>query len=97
MARKQLEVPGTERETIPELEDVGQAYVKVLYKRMELGKKELELKAQLHERMRQLDQLVYVLYDKDDNGFKVSRKPGEEKLAVERLDKPKESSGEAEG
>lgn len=94
MNRRQQELQGYEREVIPELEDVGQAYVKVLYKRMELGKKEIELKAQLHERMRQLEVPVYVLYDKDDNGYKVSRKPGEEKLAVERLEKPKESGGE---
>lgn len=94
MAKRQLEVPGTERETVPEIEAIAQPYVTALYKRMSFQKKEIELKSQLLEVMTQLQVATYVVYDKDDNGYLVRRNDGKPGIEVERLDKPKKKEGE---
>ena len=84
MAKKQLSIVGTERETIEEIEEVAAKYVAILYERMELQKQEPGLLAQLEERMKAHKQSKYVYFDEDENRFEItlSRKT---KLAVKRV------------
>ena len=50
-AKRQLEIAGAERASIPELDDAVAAYVEVLYQRQALQQKEIELKAGLQEQL----------------------------------------------
>lgn len=47
MAKKQLEIPGTEAPSIPEVEDAAEAYVKARDSRMRLTEKEVAAKINL--------------------------------------------------
>jgi hypothetical protein len=47
MAKKQLEVPGTERKTNKEIDDAAEGYVEARDKRMKLGEKEKAAKDSL--------------------------------------------------
>lgn len=71
-AKKQTEIPGTERDTIPEIEEAALALDAVRYKRMELQVEEERLELQLRERMEaheedldrdDKDRPVYVVID----------------------------------
>ena len=65
--KRQPEIPGTERETIPDIEQAALALDAVRYKRMELQVDEQRLHAQLLERMEaHKDEL-----EKDDNGVPI--------------------------
>jgi hypothetical protein len=68
MARraKQTQIPGTERPTVPELDEIAGPYVERLYERMELQRDEKSLKLQLLERMKQLKRKVYTFHDGED-------------------------------
>jgi hypothetical protein len=61
--KKQQEIPGTERQTVDELDEIIGPYVQALYERQRLQQKELELKAQLDERMVQCRKKQYVYFD----------------------------------
>lgn len=47
MAKKQLEIPGTEAERFPEIEEAAENYVKARDKRMRLTEQEVVAKTQL--------------------------------------------------
>jgi len=63
MAKKQQEIPGTQRDTVAELDEIIAPYVEALYARQELQTQELELKAQLDERMVSMRKKSYVYFD----------------------------------
>lgn len=49
--KKQTEIPGTERETIPELEEIAIQLAEARYRRMELQEEESDLHQQMLDRM----------------------------------------------
>lgn len=85
MAKRQTQIPGTERPTIPELDELCAPYAEALYQRMELQKGERDLKKQINERMKQLKVKTYVFYDDDDNGYEVVRERGDHKVKFRKL------------
>lgn len=54
MAKRQAEIPGTERPSIPELDELAAPYTEALYERMRLQGEEKALKAQLIQRMAEM-------------------------------------------
>lgn len=82
---RQLEVPGTERQNIPEVMDAAEAYETARDKRMALTEEESTAKTALVEVMKKHNLTVY----KDPNAVPpilVTRKPGKDSVKVERLD-----------
>lgn len=63
MAKRQREIPGTERSTIPELEEIVEPYVVELYNALEAQQAAKALRSQLIERMRQLKVKTYTHVD----------------------------------
>lgn len=57
--RKQTQIPGTEHKGVPELDEIAVPYAEKLYERMELQREEVNLKAQLLDRMRRLGRDEY--------------------------------------
>lgn len=53
MGRRQKELPGVERPTDVDIDEVADPYLDVMRKRMDLQKKERSLREQLIERMKQ--------------------------------------------
>lgn len=96
MARRQREIPGIERPTIPELDEVCAPYTAARSERMELQKQERELKKQIDERMKALKVRAYVFYNDDDEGYNVTRERGKVKVTVTKL-KPDEDVSAGEG
>ena len=63
-ARKQAEIPGTERDRIPDIEEAALALDDVRYRRMQLQIDEARLELQLRERMQAHDDEL----EHDDKG-----------------------------
>lgn len=63
MAKRQREIPGIERETIPELEEIAEPYVQELYAALDAQKNAKDLRSQLIERMKQLKVKAYTHTD----------------------------------
>jgi hypothetical protein len=102
MARKQTEIPGTERKRYPALEKKAEAFVETRDKRMRLTEKEHEdkivLLAAMRERFDDLEKddegnAVYV-YDADDGPVRITCSRTEN--VTVRKDKPKSEEPEAE-
>lgn len=94
-AKRQPEIPGTERKTIPELEEVALAFERARYERMRLQQEESRLGQQMLDRMEAVkDQLesdgsgpLYVVIDgeyKVTFRLKASRKVSMERSKVEQ-------------
>lgn len=64
MPKKQLEIPGTEPVTIPEIEEAADTYVALRDKRMALTQKEIDARAVLIAAM---DEHKLTSYRYDDN------------------------------
>lgn len=60
---RQTQIPGTERETVPELEEIAEPYVQELYTALDAQAAAKDLRAQLLERMRQMKLKNYVHSD----------------------------------
>jgi hypothetical protein len=95
MARrgKQTQIPGTERPTVPELDEIAGPYVERLYERMEMQRDEKALKLQLLERMKQLKHKAYTFHDgEDEYEFSVESssklKTKRKKLGEEQVEVP---------
>jgi hypothetical protein len=92
MARKQLEIAGTERKRIKEVDDAMESYVDARDERMALTEKEVDALAALATVMKKHKLNVY----RDDNAdppLVVEVTPGEDKIKVKRV-KVKEESDE---
>jgi hypothetical protein len=91
MAKKQLEVPGTERETIPEVEKVASKYVSTLYERMRLQIDEKVLRQQVLDAMKAHKVKLYIVTvetDDEDVDYEIRLKPTGHKLQTKKV-KPK--------
>lgn len=84
---KQKMIPGTEQETVKEVEDAAENYVKARDERMVLTEFEVKAKDKLIEVMRKYDLSIYKFEDytvtldhveKDDVKVKKAKQPGEE-------------------
>lgn len=85
MAKRQAEIPGTERKTVKELNDCAEAYVDVRDKRMKLTEREGEMKERLVTAMRKHGLEVY----RDDDAsppLLVVLKPGKDNVRVTTAD-----------
>ena len=80
----QLKIAGTERKSVPELDELAKPFVKARYERMERHKEELRLQAQLLERMGALKVDQYIV-EADDGDFRVTREEGKVKLKCKKL------------
>lgn len=85
MAKRQMEVPGTERKHIKEVVDAASGYEDARDKRMKLTEKEASAKESLIEVMKKHKLTVY----RDDEAVPpilVTLKPGKDAIKVERLE-----------
>jgi len=85
MARKQLEIAGTERPRIKEIDDAAEAYQDAKKKRMKLTEQEVDAKKALGAVMRKNKVEVY----RDDNAsppLLVVLTPGEDKIKVTEVE-----------
>lgn len=65
MATKQTEIPGTERPSIPEVEEAAEDYRAIRDSRMQMAEKEAQAKATLIERMKAHSVKAYRYADSD--------------------------------
>ena len=79
MAKKQLEIPGTEQEVIEEIEQAAESYVSIRDKRMLLTEKEVAAKEVLSQAMHSHN---LTSYSYDDMMVTVEAK---EKVRVKRI------------
>lgn len=70
--RKQLEIPGAERETIAEIDELAGPYIETQHKRQDLQDQENQLREQLSARMESLGVDKYT-YDDGEDRFLVTR------------------------
>ena len=63
MAKKQLEIKGAERPSIPALDEAAEGYLLRLYRRMELQREEAEAKEVLEAAMRKHRKKTYAYAD----------------------------------
>lgn len=85
MSKKQLQVPGTERPTVKEIDDAAEAYVEQRDKRMKLSEKEKAAKDALIGAMKKHALTIY----RDDSHsppLVVYLTTGEDKVKVEAAD-----------
>jgi hypothetical protein len=68
---KQLQVPGTERKAIPELEEAAENFRLLRNERMQLTEKETAAQAELVAKMKAHNQTVYRYVDDKGNDQKV--------------------------
>jgi hypothetical protein len=61
--KRQTEIPGVEREVIPDIEELAAPYTDALYRRQELQEEENQLREQLGARMDALGLERYVYHD----------------------------------
>lgn len=61
--KRQMEIPGAEREVVPDLEELAAPYTDALYRRQELQEEENQLREQLGARMEALGIERYVYHD----------------------------------
>lgn len=61
--RRQAEIPGTERDTVPELDELASPYCETMYERLTLQSAEKDLRVQLLERMKALKHKTYTYVD----------------------------------
>lgn len=96
MAKAQMRIAGTERQSIEAIDEAAAAYVEIRDKRMALGQQESELKKNLFEvvsehrnslpEVTRDGKLCRVYrYDGDEAEMEVVLKPGIEKLSVRRV------------
>lgn len=83
MARRQLEITGAERPSVPALDKVIDAYTSILYARMEMQRKELDAKNSVDAAMLKHKREIYVRYDGEWK-FTVRRKPGKDQITCKR-------------
>jgi hypothetical protein len=91
--KKQLPIPGTEKETIKEVDTAAEAYVNARDERMQLTERESEAKEALVHVMKKHNLEVY----RDENAVPplvVTLIPGEDRVKVSRA---KEEEFEADG
>lgn len=93
MAKRQTQIPGTERPAVPELDSLCEPYAAALYERMELQRSEKDLKKQILERMKQLKRSSYTFFDDEDNEYEFEIE-STKKLKVRRK-RPDSGGGEA--
>lgn len=79
---KQTEIPGTERERIPEIETIAEEYATVRDQWQQLGKQLETLKTRLHDAMRRNKIKIYPL--DSDEYERVEIVQGEEDVKVRR-------------
>lgn len=101
MARRQTQIPGTERPTIPEIEEVAKPLCEARYQRMELQKTEKALADQLRERMKTHKTKLYRVYVEDDEGeeqeFELKLEPGPAKVKIHRVKQNEATGGGDDG
>ncbi len=107
MARKQMQIPGTERKEIPDVENAAEAYREVRDTRAELSKREAVKKLELLAVMRANKVKKYRYHDEngeeiealiDDEPTVKLRKTGEAESEIgEGVDEGRMSNGHAEG
>jgi hypothetical protein len=89
MARRQMKIPGTEQETIKEIDSAAEAYIDVRDKRINLTDRESEAKEALIGVMKKHKVEVY----RDENAVPplvVTLIPGEDKVKVSRAKEEEE-------
>lgn len=89
MAKKkaqQLQVPGTERETIPEIDGAAKDYADLVSRRVGLQAKEKEAKDALLALMKGKNLTIYRFDTEDGDTMEVTLKPTDVKLRVRKVD-----------
>lgn len=89
MAKKQLDIPGTERETIKAIETAADEYQDLKEKRAKLLSKEIAAKAKLHELMKKHEKKTYRCVDND---LLVELVVTEEKVKVKHVETDQEAA-----
>lgn len=95
MARRQLSIKGTERETIKEVDTAAEAYVEARDERIRLTKKEVDAKDALVTVMKKHKLDVY----RDENAIPplvVTLIPGEDKVKVRKQQEEEEVAVEGD-
>ena len=83
--KRQTQIPGTERETIKEVNAAAEEYVEARDERMGLTEREVQAKQHLLEVMKENKLTIY----RDDNAtppLLVTITPGEDKIKVSRVE-----------
>jgi hypothetical protein len=86
---KQARLPGTEDNRLKELDDLAMQYAEVRDERMELGRKEIVLKADLLAKMKALKKKSYIV-----DGIEIN--VAEEETVKVKVSKSKEEEPEEE-